>query len=218
MRHAACTWAALATAGCLFLTGADKPAQETRPADVSQLRDITGIEKEPPQPPRTWWPLLLVPAVVVAAGAAFVCWKYYTRERPAPAPPPDRWALVQLGQLEALGLAVAGQVERYHTLLSDIVRRYLELRFQVQAPQQSTDEFLDAMRRSPRLTAAQEALLREFLRQCDLAKFARAGFSAEECQAAGRMARALVEQTASHNNMRKASGASVLLRCPQNLP
>jgi hypothetical protein len=86
-------------------------------------------------------------------------------------------------------------VERYHTLLSDIVRRYLELRFQLHAPQQSTDEFLEAMRRSPRLTAEQEGLLRDFLRQCDLAKFARAGFSAEECQAAARVARTFVEQT-----------------------
>src|SRR5262249_20238867 len=94
-------------------------------------------------------------------------------------------------------LTIPGAAERYHTLLSDVVRGYLEKRFEVLASRQTTPEFLEAMRGSPQLTAPQQDLLREFLRRCDLAKFARANPSPEECRAAAAMARDFVEQTAA---------------------
>ncbi len=86
---------------------------------------------------------------------------------------------------------------RFHTELSDVVRRYLELRFQLRAPRQTTAEFLESMRDAPQLTGEQQALLRDLLERCDLAKFARAAAPPEECQAAAAMARTFVQQTAA---------------------
>src|SRR5262249_36005948 len=104
-------------------------------------------------------------------------------------------AIRELSRLESMGLPQHGQAERFHTLLSDTVRRYLELRFQLRAPRQTTAEFLDAMRNSPQLDSGQRNLLRDFLERCDLAKFARAEYSTDECRNTADMARLFVDQT-----------------------
>jgi hypothetical protein len=192
----------VATVACVWLASADlcaaaePTAREQPPADLSQMRDITGIEKLPVEPADHRWLVGLGIGVGLLVLALPVAWWLRRRAaRPEPVVPPGSWALAELDRVEALGLPAAGEVERYHTLLSDVVRRYLELRFALRAPQQSTEEFLEAMRHSPQLPAEQQELLRDFLRRCDLAKFARAGFSEEECRVAGRTAREFVEQT-----------------------
>jgi hypothetical protein len=78
------------------------------------------------------------------------------------------------------------------------MRRYLELRFRLPASHQTTPEFLTTLSGANLLDPAQQRILRDFLERCDLAKFARAGYSPLECQAAARMARDLVEQTAGN--------------------
>jgi hypothetical protein len=164
--------------------------------DLSELRDITGLEKLPEPPPSVPWLAWvgLVGGVLLVASA--IWWWLRRRARPAPIVPPERWALTELDRLQGLDLFAAGEVERFHTLLSGVLRRYLEMRFQLPAAHQTTPEFLQSVPTSGRLSAAQQTLLQSFLHQCDLAKFARAGYSPEECQAAARMAREFVEQTA----------------------
>jgi hypothetical protein len=166
-------------------------------ADLKELRDILPPERPPERPRWPWWPFLGGPLLLLALLAPAL-W-LFLRRRPEKAAPllPQAWAAAELDRLEALGLPAKGEINRYHTLLSDVVRRYLELRFQLHAPQQTTAEFLQAMGSAPQLGPAQQELLREFLGRCDLAKFAGATPSPEECQAAGAMARSFVEQTAS---------------------
>jgi hypothetical protein len=161
-----------------------------------ELRDITPPEAPPPLPPS--WVRWLPWAGVAVALAGLVAGGWGLRRRfAAPAPPllPHEWAARELDRIEALRLPEAGEVERYHTLLSDVVRAYLERRFDLPASQQTTVEFLETMRRSPQLTAAQQRLLRDFLERCDMAKFARAAPPAEECRAVAGMARSFVQET-----------------------
>ncbi len=171
------------------------PPSSTAPADLGKLRDITGVEQVPAPPPAPPWPIWpwLIPACLLTGGLLLWLWR---RRREAPSPPADQWALAEIQRVEGLELAGNGEVERYHTLLSDVVRRYLELRFHLPASRQTTPEFLQAMTASGLLAPAQQALLGGFLERCDLAKFARAGFSTEECRQAATTARAFVEQTA----------------------
>ena len=56
---------------------------------------------------------------------------------------------------------------------SAIIRRYIETRFELSAPRRSTEEFLIEAQQSPKLPAAYQASLRQYLRICDLLKFAR---------------------------------------------
>jgi hypothetical protein len=89
----------------------------------------------------------------------------------------------------------AGEPDVFHTQASNVIRRYLQERFGLRAPQQTTAEFL--AHSGPRLTAAQQTQLRDFFERCDLAKFARASASPEDCRRTAGLARTFVQQTAS---------------------
>jgi hypothetical protein len=164
-------------------------------ADVSQLRDIPGPEPIP-EARSPWIPVLRWSgaALMLLAAIMFILQRR-RHARPTPQLPPHEWAARELERLEKMDLPRHGQAERFHTLVSDTIRRYLELRFQLRAPRQTTAEFLEAMRESPHLTTEQRTLLRDFLERCDLAKFARAEYSDEECRVTTEMARTFVEQT-----------------------
>jgi len=184
-------------AGFLLFGGGAVAEQAPPTAENGDLRGIRGIETLPPKPPPRTWPAWLGLGLAGAAGAGVIAWRYARRPRPGPVLPAELWALRELDVIEALGLPESGQSERYHTLLSSLVRQYLEMRFQMQAPRQTTQEFLASARQSPYLAGPQQVLLREFLQQCDIAKFARANLSAEDCRTAARLARTFIRETAA---------------------
>jgi hypothetical protein len=164
-------------------------------ADARMARPITGVELLPPleeEPNRAIWAW----AGLGLVSLALVVWLVIRRGRRAPLPvPPDAWAERELARLEEDLAAAPLDGERFHTSLSGVVRSYLELRFGLNAPRQTTAEFLSASRASPRLTPAQYQLLCELLQQSDLAKFAAAAQTRQECQAALARARCFVAET-----------------------
>jgi hypothetical protein len=169
---------------------------EIKSASLTELRGPT--DPEPVPPAASWWPVVsaLLAAFVLSA-LGLVAWELLGRRLKRKAVlTPNAWAVHELDRLRGLDLSAEDNVQRFPTLLSDVIRRYFELRFRLHAPQQTTAEFLAAMQESPQLAAEQQTLLREFLERCDLAKFAQAFLSADECQALVGKARALVEQTA----------------------
>jgi hypothetical protein len=170
---------------------------EVGSADLKQLHDVREPIRLPEPPPWPRWPLGAA-AVVLVLGLAAGLWLARRRRLPETPPlSPQAWALRELDRLQALNLPAQGEINRYHTLLSDVLRRYLELRFQLHAPRQTTAEFLRAVETGQQLTTTQQALLSDFLQRCDMAKFARAVPSAEECQAIADLARSFVVETGS---------------------
>jgi hypothetical protein len=172
--------------------GADHP-------NIGLLKDIQGPEEVPERHTLSWWVwgLFAVGAMLLSVSLVVgLVQLLRSRSGQGGSLSPQQWALRELDRLEAQNLPASGQMERYHTLLSDVVRYYLEQRFRLRAPQQTTTEFLSTMQSWPLLAAPHQAILREFLERCDLAKFARANPSPEECQETARMARTFVEQTA----------------------
>jgi hypothetical protein len=166
-------------------------------AEVSELRDITPPEELPPAP--SWgislrWAVLAVVLLLLVLNG----WVLYRRRRQDSTVLPSHWALGELQRIRLPADARERDLEEFYTRLSDVLRRYLELRYHVPAPEQTTAEFLEAMRRSPHLQPEQQAVLRDFLEQCDLVKFARAQPSGEECRKAAETARAFVERTADN--------------------
>jgi hypothetical protein len=169
---------------------------EVASADLKEIRDITGPEPVPP-PPSLFGVLRWVGLGIIGVALLLGGWELRRRfVAPRPEQAPHEWASRELDRIEAMALPQAGHAERFHTLVSDTIRRYIELRFDLHAPRQTTAEFLEATKQSPQLTSAQQGLLRDFLERCDLAKFARAEYSVPECQAALGMARTFVDQTA----------------------
>lgn len=81
-------------------------------------------------------------------------------------------ALSELDALAAEKLDEKGEVKRLYHGISNILRRYIERRFGIHAPEQTTEEFLADLERTSRFTENFNRLLKTFLRYCDLVKFA----------------------------------------------
>lgn len=113
----------------------------------------------------------------------------------APPPPaaPHETALAALAALRARGPATTEAMEPFYRELSGIVRRYLEERYGLHAPERTTEEFIREATDSGAIAPAHRERLQAFLEQCDLVKFARhrpaAGDAAAALEAAERFVR-----------------------------
>jgi hypothetical protein len=181
-----------------FRDGPESTWEEARWVDIlKQERDIPGPPLPPP--PQPWWLLRWrFPILVGLVGLLLGAWLMRRRRAMPEAPlPPAQWALRELDRVEAMSLPPRGEPEAYHTQLSQVLRRYLTEHLGLYALQQTTDEFFAAVGQVPYLSEEQQALLRDFFQRCDLAKFARASVSPEECRRTTELARELVRQTTS---------------------
>jgi hypothetical protein len=104
-------------------------------------------------------------------------------------------AVLQLRALEANGPPDASTADHWFVSLSAIVRRYLEHRYEIRAPELTTEEFLLVATARRELTAEHRALLTLFLERCDRVKFAGYRPDAEESLATLKAARGFVEDT-----------------------
>ncbi|MCX6998393.1 MAG: hypothetical protein NTV49_15230 [Kiritimatiellaeota bacterium] len=168
------------------LTGTNQP-----------LRDIHGLAHWPGRFP-PWLSALLIAAAL--AGLAVVLFRLYRRRpsarRNGPPPlPPHQVALAALQALLRRGWIEAEHVEPFYVELSAIVRRYLEDRFQLRAPERTTEEFLREAATAGALTPAHQALVGAFLEQSDLVKFARYHPPSGAMRAAYAAAERLVQET-----------------------
>jgi hypothetical protein len=114
-----------------------------------------------------------VAAAVAIIGA--VIWMARRKKKQIVVPPPvpaHELAFQQLEQLIADDLPRKGEIKVFYQRISDILRRYIENRFGLHAPEQTTEEFLAELRSSPKLPPVYQVSLREFLQHCDLVKFA----------------------------------------------
>ena len=140
------------------------------------------------------WPWLVAGVVVLAGGAAgFVVWLRRAEER-ARVTAYDR-AMARLDRLRRTGLPEAGAIDGWYVELSDIVRRYIEERFAVRAPELTTEEFLLEAGRSADLKHAHRDLLSDFLARCDRVKFARYSPEANESRDALAVAERFLAET-----------------------
>ena len=138
-------------------------------------RDIKGLAHWPGVFPRWITGLLLIAAL--AAMAALAVHRFLTKPRvilqyPPPLEP-HKVALNALRDLLAKGWIESENAEPFYIELSSIIRRYLEHRFGLRAPERTTEEFIREAATSRLLSSDHQLLTSEFLEQCDLVKFAR---------------------------------------------
>lgn len=164
------------------------PPQATNSA---ALRDI----KPPVDIPSGWAWLWWTLAALVVIVLLIWLWRWWQRkqaQRPAePVIPPHIRARKKL----TAALDFIEDPKPFCTLVSDIIRVYLEERFTLRAPERTTEEFLQELQSSPLLTADQKRTLGEFLATCDLVKFARVEPLQPELQSLHVIACRLVEET-----------------------
>ena len=141
----------------------------------SELKDI----KQPMTAPIGWsdiWPWLL--GILILGIFIYIIKRYILNKKKSPKTikpriiiPADVIALKQLSELENAKVWQGGKIKKYHSELSEIVRRYTEERFQFIALELTTAEIIEVLKN--KLDAKQIDNLRTLLQRADLAKFAK---------------------------------------------
>ncbi len=160
--------------------------------DLSEARDLTGIEELPPAvvPEPPWWPWLFA-LVPVLAVLAFVGLRW--RRRPVAEPTARAVALRQLAELGKVPPATVEEARQLFARVSEVLRQYLEKRFELPATRRTTPEFFAALGQKSPLPPGSQAALNDILVRCDLVKFAGVTPPAEECETVLGRARDFVE-------------------------
>ena len=161
----------------------------------SEIRDI-----RPPVPLRSFFYLYCLLAVIFVVAVIFfaskmIKQKYRVSALKAEIIPAHILAYEELERLKNKNYIATDRVKIYFDELSDIVRRYLENRFGLRAPEMTTEEFLNYVRGQSLLAQPHKQLLKEFLEKCDLVKFAKYHPSKEEIDSAFDSAKIFVDQT-----------------------
>ncbi len=169
------------------------------PPGSSLGTNALGGDLRPAKPP------LAIPAgwswlgwvIAVLALAAFAWWlrKRWRKKQEAPLPEPVIPAHIRAGERLRAALEFFHDPERFCVLVSSAIRSYLEDRFDLHAPDRTTEEFLEEVQYSPKLSLAHKQLLSDFLSQCDMVKFARYEPSRPELQALFDAGNRLVSET-----------------------
>lgn len=150
-----------------------------------------------------WWMVWALLVIAIAAAGYYV-WLYFQRRRvqttEVPVPkenllPPHVVALKALQDLGEKKLWQDGHYKAFYTELTDILRRYIERRYQVSAMECTTDEIMSEL---VELTVSQRSSynnLKEVLQLADFVKFAKYEPLPDENQMAFMNSRLFVEQT-----------------------
>ena len=139
--------------------------------DPAAHRDITGPVEVDVATPGRWIPFVVAAVILLGVVALLIWW--LRRPRPiAPPIPADTWALERLHELETRGHLRAGRIHRFYVELTDITRRFIELRYRIAAPERTTPEFVLEATRHPEIDTEHARILGNLLQAADMVKFA----------------------------------------------
>ncbi len=166
--------------------------------DQPQLRDIHPPFLLPEDPNYT---LLIAGIVLTLLVLAILIWFFRFRKKKILLPSAYQTALDKLQRIRSL--MNPDQAKQYAMEVSDILRRYIEKRFQIRTSRQTTREFFTGLTEFPNQTASlfdtHFESLHECLGQCDLAKFARLRPDIHEMEKMETAVRNFIEATREHD-------------------
>jgi hypothetical protein len=146
-----------------------------------------------------WW-FVALGVLIIAAIIGFILYRRYKKKpapvvtRPRPKDPPHIWANKELQKLELEKLWQKDQVKLYHSRLTDILRSYLEFRYDYYALESTTEEIQKELSRLDVNMDAGSKLM-ETLRLADFVKFAKMNPAPDENMKSMSSARAFVDMT-----------------------
>lgn len=197
----------------LLLLGPDN-AEQSLPFPETTIQVVSLLTNPPPSladikppvnlPGYRWLRIVgvLIGIALLAIAAAWLI-RHLLRRRTSPPPakiiPPHEIALTALNALRQRGYIERGEVEPFYVELSAIIRIYLEDRFNLHAPEQTTEEFIRTSSQSNTLSLEHRQLTQDFLEQSDLVKFARFQPSADDMTRAWDAGAKLVRETVEAN-------------------
>lgn len=160
---------------------------------------IADIEEpvEIPKKASLWWAWVLVASVLAAMGI----YLYLRRTRKVKLirifKPAHEIAYARLKGLIDEDLVKAGRTKEFYERISSILRHYIEDRYDLRAPERTTEEFLVELRHTEVLSPDNKKHLEDFLTHCDLVKFAKHSPTKEQIQRTFDLVKDFIEQTKS---------------------
>ncbi|MCE5229734.1 hypothetical protein LLG95_09085 [bacterium] len=156
--------------------------------------------REPIAIARDWsWIYGALAAVLLAALAGWLGWRWWKRRgRPAGPPepdlPPGLWALHEIDRRSRLPVCQSGPAKAIFTLVSEVVRLYLERRYGISAIDMTTMECMRALQqRDPGDDVIR--WVQDFLDECDTVKFTKIDPAPERWGTIWNDARLIVQMT-----------------------
>lgn len=152
--------------------------------DIDDTAELSPLKKLQPSRPWWQWALALTAGLLLVLLVLVLLWRRRRRRQVVVERiPPHVKALAALQALVADDLIAKGDVEQFYHRISGILREYIGDRFGLRAPEQTTEEFMAALRQDgSAFSKQQRGLLEDFLRHCDMVKFARHRPAAKEIQ------------------------------------
>lgn len=161
---------------------------------MNELRDV----KSPVDFPASIWPWLIV-GVVILLGIIILIRHFLLNRKKLPAVIPVQhpwdWAFQELVKLGQEHLLEHQKFNEFFLRLSDIARRYLEVRFSIRAPEMTIEEFFISLKSTHHLNERQKENLKDFLTLCDLVKFAKFEPKIQDGEKGFQLVKQLVEET-----------------------
>ena len=102
-------------------------------------------------------------------------------------------ALKELNHIEQKELWQSGKIKQYHSGISEILRKYMEHRFQFIALELTTDEILSYLKKT--ISIEEHLELKQILQRADLAKFAKSKPNEEENKQSMELAKRFIDKT-----------------------
>lgn len=169
------------------------PSENTEPA-LSDIHDIRSLVEVPSSWDWLWW-LATIVIIVVLLYLAWHFWKKHRKKKAEEPTAPKEPAHERARRELEAALEYLHHPEQFCVLVSHTIRVYLESRFDLHAPERTTEEFLDELHESSHLNEAQKQSLAEFLTVCDMVKFAKSEPEAFELKQLHEAALQLVRET-----------------------
>ena len=183
---------------------------ETEPIDIEvasllgeqrdnlQIADIEGVVAMPKKVSYTWIWILLAIVVIVAAICVIIFLKRKkVKEIVRIFRPAHEIAYERLRVLVSQNLIKEGKIKEFYEGISDILRHYIEHRFDLRAPERTTEEFLYEIQYTNALFETDKESLAEFLTHCDMVKFAKFDPTEEQIQKTFDLVKSFIEKTKS---------------------
>ena len=165
----------------------------------NELRDI---KPQAVLPIPLWWPWLLA-GLLLLAGIGWLGWRWYQTRlgqgEEIPTEPPDlrpayQIALDELVHIQKLNLPAQQQFKTHYTLVTDVLRRYLEAAYHIPCLDRTTPEVRRALQRAA-MPSPEKAAFLTLLSEADFVKFAQAEPSLETADLLPERARQFVLAT-----------------------
>jgi len=162
------------------------------PADMKDINDIKGPVRFP-----NLGPLIIGAVIILAAILGYVAYRYLRNMREVRAlakPLRPSWieAIIALEEIPVNEWIARGMIKKYYYTLSEILKRYLERRFEFRALEQTTTEIVDNMRM---LRIPQRDDFSNFFTSADRVKYAKYVPPGSEIASAIDTAKDLVNRT-----------------------